>query len=454
MKAEFQRCWARFFSERHILIRGTTKVRHLRVPRWIPALGVAGAAVAAVALVHAGSNYFEGRSVLSLLKVDAALRQAEIQDAEDANADLREHVARLELRLAVANRQLSETQGQLRQAAAQNGELRGRLYTAELKLSGLEEQRDDAQDRLLAAEEAFASKSAEFVDLTAAIETAARHGDTQRTVLAGRLKLVEAEKEAAAKHVAAMKEALAAAEKKAQQAVAERDRMKQQLAHVEKGAPVATKVAATTPAKPGETGGWAEVESLLSSVGVDVAALVEKFNAAPTGQGGPFYAIDPRAKAGAGQVPLESLKALLTSLPLAEPLDHYQLESRFGSRSDPINHKRALHSGLDFAAPYRSPVFSTAPGTVVFAGAKGEYGRVVEIDHGHGIVTRYAHMHRIMVVKGQRLGPHQQIGQLGSTGRSTGPHLHYEILVNGVAQDPERFLDAGRNALRAASLKK
>jgi murein DD-endopeptidase MepM/ murein hydrolase activator NlpD len=463
MKAEFQRYWARVFSERHILIRGTAKVRHLRIPAWAPAIGVVCAAASAVALVHAGSVYFEGRSLLSFLKAEAVLRQAEMEDTVDSNADLREHVARLEQRLAAANRQLSEAQGRLHQAAAQNSELRGHLYTAELKLAGLEEQRDDAQDRLLAAEEAFASKSAELDDLSAAVETAARHGDTQRTVLAGRLKLVEAEKEEAAKHVAEMKHAVAAAEKRAQLAVTDRDRMKKQLAEVEKSVAhggVALAAAAKAPeaaktVEPGSAGGWSEIESLLSSVGVDVAALAAKFNVAPTGQGGPFYAFDPRAKAGAGQVPMENLKRLLVSLPLAEPLDaKYRLESRFGTRADPLNHKKAMHSGLDFSAPYRSPVYSTAPGVVTYAGAKGEYGREVEIDHGHGIVTRYAHMHRIMVVKGQRVSAHQQVGQLGSTGRSTGPHLHYEILVNGVAQDPERFLDAGRNAIHAVSAKK
>jgi murein DD-endopeptidase MepM/ murein hydrolase activator NlpD len=458
MKAELLRCWARFCSERHILIRGTNKVRHLRIPGWVPAAGMVVSTAAAVALVNLASSYLEGRNVLSFLKVEVALQQAEIVDAEESNADLREHVARLEQRLEAANRKLSETQGRLEQAAAQNSALRSQLYTAELRLSALEEQRDDAQDRLVAAEEAFASKSAELDDLSAAIESAARHGDTQRTVLAGRLKLVEAEKEQAAQRVAEMKHALDAAERKAQLAVAERDRARQQLARVEKGTAAVRLVSSERvlqePAKPVESGAWAEIENLLASTGVDVAALLAKFNAAPMAQGGPFFAFDPGEKPGAGQVPLENLQALLTSLPLAAPLDSYELESRFGTRVDPFNRKRAMHSGLDFAAPYRSPVLSTAPGIVIFAGAKGEYGRVVEVDHGHGIVTRYAHLHRTTVVKGQRLDARQQVGQLGSTGRSSGPHLHYEILVNGVAQDPQRFLDAGRTAIQAAAARR
>jgi murein DD-endopeptidase MepM/ murein hydrolase activator NlpD len=80
---------------------------------------------------------------------------------------------------------------------------------------------------------------------------------------------------------------------------------------------------------------------------------------------------------------------------------------------------------------------------VIFAGSKGEFGRVVDIDHGSGIVTRYAHLHRITVALGQRLAGREQIGLLGSSGRSTGPHVHYEVQVNGVPQDPEKFLQAG-----------
>jgi murein DD-endopeptidase MepM/ murein hydrolase activator NlpD len=109
-----------------------------------------------------------------------------------------------------------------------------------------------------------------------------------------------------------------------------------------------------------------------------------------------------------------------------------------------------MHTGLDFSAPFRSPVYNTGPGIVIYAGPKGEYGKVVEIDHGGGIVTRYAHLHRTLVVRGQRLGEREQIGQLGSTGRSTGPHVHYEVLVNGVPQDPEKFLAIGRSVLAAA----
>jgi murein DD-endopeptidase MepM/ murein hydrolase activator NlpD len=87
-----------------------------------------------------------------------------------------------------------------------------------------------------------------------------------------------------------------------------------------------------------------------------------------------------------------------------------------------------------------SPVYATAPGVVTFSGYRDDYGKIVEIDHGHGIATRYGHLHRQLVSVGQHVVAHQQIGYLGSSGRATGPHVHYEVVVNGEPQDPQKFL--------------
>ncbi|MDE1904689.1 MAG: M23 family metallopeptidase, partial [Alphaproteobacteria bacterium] len=91
------------------------------------------------------------------------------------------------------------------------------------------------------------------------------------------------------------------------------------------------------------------------------------------------------------------------------------------------------------------------PGVVIFTGWKEGYGRTIEIDHGHGIVTLYAHLHRIMVANGERVAAHVKIAQLGSTGRSTGPHLHYEIRLDGRPVNPEKFLEAGKNVVQASA---
>lgn len=144
----------------------------------------------------------------------------------------------------------------------------------------------------------------------------------------------------------------------------------------------------------------------------------------------------------------EALKRIVRVLPLSAPLDQYRIGSGFGKRMDPINGRRAMHTGLDFNAPVKTPVLSTAPGRVVFAGWHREYGRLVEIDHGFGIRTRYAHLSEILVEQGQEVANRAKIGRLGSSGRSTGPHLHYEVLTDGKPMNPINFLEAARHVLK------
>ena len=123
------------------------------------------------------------------------------------------------------------------------------------------------------------------------------------------------------------------------------------------------------------------------------------------------------------------------------PLEHYQVASRFDPRRDPFNRRLAVHAGLDLDAAYMSPVYATAPGIVIYAGYRGAYAKVVEIDHGNGIATLYGHMHRYTVSVGQRVEAHTQIGLVGSTGRASGPHVRYEVIMNGQPQDPEKFIE-------------
>jgi murein DD-endopeptidase MepM/ murein hydrolase activator NlpD len=130
-------------------------------------------------------------------------------------------------------------------------------------------------------------------------------------------------------------------------------------------------------------------------------------------------------------------------LPLATPTAHTSRSSGFGVRFDPFTGHPAFHSGLDFAGGYMFPIYSTAPGVVSFTGQRTGYGNTIEIDHGGGFKTRYAHLQAIGVQIGQRVAVGQRIGGMGSTGRSTGPHLHYEVWVDGRPQNPDRFLRAG-----------
>ena len=189
----------------------------------------------------------------------------------------------------------------------------------------------------------------------------------------------------------------------------------------------------------------AEVRRLLASTGLNVDRLFPQLAPERGGLGGPFVA-PPRADEPNGTTPdkMEELRSFMKSLPLSAPLDNFQLESRFGPRHDPFNHRSAFHTGIDLSAPYMSPVHATAAGIVIYAGYYSDYGKVVEIDHGNGIATLYAHLHRYIVSVGQRVAEHEQLGFLGSSGRSSGPHVHYEVRVNDEPQDPEKFIGLAR----------
>jgi murein DD-endopeptidase MepM/ murein hydrolase activator NlpD len=136
-------------------------------------------------------------------------------------------------------------------------------------------------------------------------------------------------------------------------------------------------------------------------------------------------------------------------LPVARPTNAGSQTSGFGVRFDPFTRRPAYHSGLDFNGGYAQPIYATGPGVVAFTGQRSGYGNVVEIDHGRGLKTRYAHLSGFAVRPGQRVAVGQRIAAMGSTGRSTGTHLHYEVWVNGRAQNPGRFLKAGQYVLQA-----
>jgi murein DD-endopeptidase MepM/ murein hydrolase activator NlpD len=127
-------------------------------------------------------------------------------------------------------------------------------------------------------------------------------------------------------------------------------------------------------------------------------------------------------------------------LPTRLPIEEAELVSSFGNREDPITHRKAFHAGLDFAAEVGTPIRAAAGGVVVFAGFHPEFGRLVEIEHGNGLTTRYAHASRLLVQAGAVVAPGERIALVGTSGRSTGPHLHFEVLRGGEHADPRRYL--------------
>jgi len=188
------------------------------------------------------------------------------------------------------------------------------------------------------------------------------------------------------------------------------------------------------------------ISQTLASAGLQVDVDYNKANI-----GGPLVAID-KAEVFDTRVreldtalrTLDVMKDKARRLPIANPAPGRPISSSFGVRRDPLLGTAALHSGMDFRAGIGTSVRATASGTVRSAGWNGGYGQMVEVSHGNGYTTRYAHLSKILVAPGDKIKRGTVVGQSGSTGRSTGPHLHYEVRRNGTALDPLRFIKAGK----------
>lgn len=200
-----------------------------------------------------------------------------------------------------------------------------------------------------------------------------------------------------------------------------------------------------------------ELEGAIGGTGLNVDHLL-RANPVTNGQGGPFLPVlegfeDPEleeriAHLGLHLDRLERLQLLSGRLPLARPMEGVQITSSFGLRQDPITGRMARHEGIDFGARRGTPVNATAAGRVVHAGRRSNYGLIVEIDHGLGFRTLYAHLDKVLVQPGQVVDAGARIGLSGNTGRSTGPHLHYEVLLNGTPVNPIKFLRAGQHVFK------
>ena len=194
------------------------------------------------------------------------------------------------------------------------------------------------------------------------------------------------------------------------------------------------------------------MRGVFTDLGLDMAQLEAATPRA--GVGGPYVPVKLAPDAGAFERQLyrinitraqaERLNRTLALVPYRKPvIGEVEFTSGFGVRSDPFLGRPAMHTGLDFRAATGDPVRATANGKVISSGWAGGYGRMVEIDHGNGLSTRYGHLSEIGVKVGDQIKIGQVIGAVGSTGRSTGPHLHYETRIDGEAVDPQRFLRAG-----------
>jgi len=435
MVAETPSRGSRLFPEICINLRTDSRSAQIFLS---PAAQIAAAsAVVAVALAVC---YF----VVSRIGYQRAVANTEaaVVRAETANADLQDEVASLRDKLAIAARDRQQAEARSSALAGEVDSLRGILSAAETRLRSAQDGRSRARQ-----------SRAEQGQSQSRLETTTK-----------RLQQVTADLDRALSKRDRLRARIAELEQKHSQLDAAHRQKWTGLFHL-------AELIETEPAQSAADPPWpetlisdappepedqarsvaqfarqavAEIRRLLASTGLNVDRLFPQLGQ-DRGRGGPFVA-PPKSDQPNGMTPdkMEELRSLIKSLPLSVPLDYSQLESRFGPRHDPFNGRSSFHTGIDLSAPYMSPVHATAGGTVTYAGYRSDYGKVVEIDHGNGIATVYGHLHRYIVSVGQRVAEHEQIGFLGSSGRSSGPHVHYEILVNDEPQDPEKFIGLAR----------
>jgi len=194
-------------------------------------------------------------------------------------------------------------------------------------------------------------------------------------------------------------------------------------------------------------------ESAIRQLGLDPRAVLA---GARSGQGGPLERVRTDGlghafrELGLSLARMDELERALAHIPQVMPADLTMISSGFGLRGDPFTGEAAMHSGLDFRGGTGTPIHAAATGRISFVGVKGGYGNVVEISHGNGLLTRYAHMSAFEARVGQDVAAGTVIGAIGSTGRSTGPHLHFEVRVNGRAVNPRPFLENAPELLQEA----
>jgi murein DD-endopeptidase MepM/ murein hydrolase activator NlpD len=199
-----------------------------------------------------------------------------------------------------------------------------------------------------------------------------------------------------------------------------------------------------------------DTQALIRRLGLDPARFVQSsdWNGNARAVGGPYVPVrvdaEPRFKdLFLSWKKLNTLQAAVAAIPAYMPVKDYRYTSGYGFRYDPFNGGGAMHAGVDMAGAMGEPVYASANGTVLQAGRSGGYGNLVELGHGKGIDTRYGHLSAILVKPGQRVKQGEIVGRMGSTGRSTGTHLHYEVRVDGRAVNPRPFLDASSFVLAA-----
>lgn len=426
----FRRLLNRTFPERQIHLRARGRIRFFRIPQTLQISVLAASVVTSGWVTYSTFSYIEHDEIV-------VAKDTQIADARRAYDDLLNDVTAYQRRFAELTRELEDNHNLMLSLVERNATLQRNLTTVEKRLQSTESEREnvasareDLKNKLAHLEgemHSLSNKNFSLRDNLNNVETDLQTVLRERDAARDRSNILEME-------VAALKGSLDNLQVAQDKAV---DTMTERTVNY-----------------------IGSLEKVVEITGIDVDALISASDniVQKQGQGGPFIPIDPDEAGGRLGKKLvrleehlgqwESMQALMTRLPLAAPMKQYSITSSFGKRRDPVNKRWSAHYGLDFGAPMRSPIYAPAPGIVKQAGTKGRYGRFIEIDHGSGIKTRYGHLHRILVKRGEEVEFGQKIGQLGSSGRSTGPHLHYEIIFKGKPRDPMRFIKAGRHVFQ------
>lgn len=415
----------RAFPERQILVRDDGRVRCFRLGTLHQLIIVAAITGSVLWALLATAAYFDGQARLASKEDGIAHKTAELEGLKASYQDAFGSLDEFQAIFSGITCEITDIQGRLLRIAEHDAA--GHKGAVEATLPRLAPDADDCPG---------VSKVARQPEGTSIGEA----GETRRIV--GSLKAGSPEQEALRERV---------------------DRLTQSLAKLKASHGAFLQRSANLAALR-----IGELERTFASVGLDTATLPAPVPAhqADTGnadshygRGGPFIAAPPRGGAEAAAFDpvtlfnrhaarLDSLTTTLRALPLGQPLADYEVTSPFGARSDPILGVTGIHEGVDLGAPTGTPVMATGGGRVVWAGWRDRFGLMVEIDHGLGVNSRYAHLSKVFVSPGNHVARGTVIGEVGETGRTTGPHLHYEVRMDDEATNPMKFISAGQNVLK------
>ncbi len=469
---------ASVFPERQVHLRTNGRISYFSI-------GTAAQIFTLALIIAAG--WWVGYTSLSYVKHErvVAVKESQIADARLAYHSLLGEVAEYQNKFTSITNDLERNHAMMLGLVDRNAQLRTSLRSISSELHDTQNERA----RIVSAREALSDKLAELknekgglVERNAELQTSLRSisdelRDTQndrthivsaREALRGKVTELEDKTSGLATRNFVLKENLDTVENDLQAALSERNQARFQssrmkvyvqqlethLADLQQSYEVSVqRLTERTVTR------ITDLEHVISLAGIDPSKLAGA-DELTRGQGGPFIPAETPDDMPAGELKknldtldmhlarLNTLQSTMRNLPLTAPLRSYYITSGYGKRRDPLNKRWAAHYGVDFGSTRKAKIHATAPGVVRRAGWKGRYGRYIEIDHGNGVITRYGHLHKIYVKRGQKVKFQQKIGLLGNSGRATGPHLHYETVFKKRSINPMKFIKAGRHVFQ------